>query len=247
MATPPDQIVGPTEGPIKLLFVEDDERLAKFTEEYLVSQGLLVTTVHTGTDALSEATARQFDVVLLDLNLPGKDGIEVCRGIRGRSDVPIIIVTARAEEADRVVGLDAGADDYVTKPFSARELLSRVKAVVRRARGQVGPRKETLSVGDLRIDSATLKVLLKGEEVFVTSYEFALLRALAENQGKVLSREQLLDLAKQGGADEAFERSIDVRISRLRQKLGDDPRKPRLLKTIRGVGYVLTAGDDASE
>src|SRR5690606_17562682 len=130
--------------------------------------------------------------------------------------------------------------DYVLKPFSSRELLSRVRAVVRRARGQAGPKRSVVEVGGLRVDSRVMKVTLHERDIFVTSYEFDLLRVLAENHGKVLSREQLLDLAKRGGAEEAFERSIDVRISRLRQKLGDDPRRPRMLKTIRGVGYMLT-------
>jgi DNA-binding response OmpR family regulator len=182
--------------------------------------------------------------VLLDLNLPGRDGLQVCRGIRAHSDVAIIIVTARTAEDERIAGLDAGADDYVSKPFSARELLSRVRAVVRRARGQVGPRKAAIAVGELKLDVENMTVSLRGKDVPVTSYEFELLRVLAENHGRVLSREQILDLAKPGGADVAFERSIDVRISRLRQKLGDDPRHPRMLKTIRGVGYVLTPGEE---
>ncbi len=230
-------------GPIKVLLVEDDERLAAFTTEYLQSHGLLVTIAKTGPEALSETAARQFDVILLDLNIPGRDGIDVCRTLRTRSDVAIIMVTARVEEADHVIGFDAGADDYVTKPFSAIELLSRIRAVVRRARGQAGPRRQLLEVGGLRIDSQLMQVTLHGREVFLTSYEFELLRVLAEHHGHVLSREQLLDLAKRGGAEEAFERSIDVRISRLRHKLGDDPRRPQMLKTVRGVGYVLTVGE----
>jgi two-component system, OmpR family, response regulator len=233
------------DAPIKLLMVEDDARLAKFTAEYLKKQGILVTIAATGPEGLQEAGARQYDVILLDLSIPGKDGLEVCRAMRARSDVPVIIVTARLEEADRLVGFEAGADDYVTKPFSAPELLSRVRAVVRRARGQVGPRKGTLNVGDLQIDSQSMRVTLKGNDIAVTSYEFEILRVLAEQAGRVLSREQLLDLAKRGGADEAFERSIDVRISRLRQKLGDDPRNPRLLKTIRGVGYLLAVAEES--
>jgi DNA-binding response OmpR family regulator len=156
--------------------------------------------------------------------------------------VPIIIVSARGEEADRVLGLEMGADDYLIKPFSARELLARIRAQVRRARGQVGPTTPTLlRVGSLLLDPARLEASLDGRPVPLTAYEFALLRVLAERAGRILSREQLLDLAK-GSAEESFDRSIDVHISRLRQKLSDDPKNPRLLKTIRGAGYMLTAG-----
>jgi DNA-binding response OmpR family regulator len=191
-----------------------------------------------GESGLKEALRRQYDVVLLDLMLPGKDGLEVCRELRTRQAVPIIVLTARTEEADRVMGLELGADDYVTKPYSSRELVARIRAVVRRSRGGVGPANERISVGPLSIDPQTLGVQLDGRELALTTYEFALLRALAEHAGRVLSREQLLDLAK-GSAEESFDRSIDVHVSRLRAKLGDDPRKPRLIKTVRGMGYLL--------
>ena len=226
--------------PIKVLFVEDDERLARLTERYLEGNGFLVTRATSGPQAIVEATRRQFDVVLLDLMLPGLDGIDVCRELRTRLDVPIIMVTARSEEADRDLSLDAGADDYVVKPFSSRELVSRIRAVVRRARGLSGPALGPIEVGELVIDPARMRVSLAGREVSLTGYEFALLKALAERAGRVLSREQLLDLAR-GGAEEAFERSIDIHVSKLRQKLGDDARYPRYVKTIRGVGYMLAA------
>jgi DNA-binding response OmpR family regulator len=178
--------------------------------------------------------------VLLDLMLPGKDGLEVCRELRARSDVPIIVLTARGEEADRVLGLELGADDYLAKPFSPRELLARIRAVVRRARGRAGPEAGVVRVGGLVVDPAARRVTLDGRDIALTGYEFALLDALARRAGRVLSREQLMELAG-GNAEEAFDRSIDVHVSRLRQKLGDDPKRPRLIKTVRGAGYLLAA------
>jgi DNA-binding response OmpR family regulator len=169
-----------------------------------------------------------------------KNGIDVCRELRAHSDVPIIAITARGEEADRVLGLELGADDYVLKPFSMRELLARMHAVVRRARRLLGPspRTQALRVGRLTIDVKARRALLEDREIPLTSHEFSLLRVLAERAGAVLSREQLMDLAT-NNADEAFDRSIDVHVSRLRHKLGDDPKRPRLIKTVRGAGYLL--------
>jgi len=227
---------------IKVLLVEDDERLAQLTGRYLESHGVVVTTAHDGIEGQAEALRRQYDCVVLDLMLPGKDGIEVCRELRARTDVPILMVTARGEEADRVLGLEVGADDYVTKPFSPRELLARIRATVRRVRGQAGPAQQTIQVGNLVLDPQRMTVTLDGKAIEVTAYEFSILRALAQRPGKVLSREQLLDLAK-GSADLSFDRSIDVHVSRLRAKLGDDSRNPKILKTVRGAGYMLAAGD----
>lgn len=224
---------------IRVLLVEDDGKIARLTREYLENYGLAVTWVQDGEEAIRQCAQSLPDVVVLDLMLPKKDGFEVCRTLRERSHVPIIVVTARVEVADRVLGLELGADDYLTKPFSARELLARIHALVRRASGRAGP-AETLRVGRLALDVASCHATLDGNALALTSYEFSLLRVLAENVGRVLSREQLLDKAK-GGADEAFDRSIDVRISRLRQKLGDDSRQSKILKTIRGAGYMLAA------
>jgi two-component system OmpR family response regulator len=228
---------------LSLLLIEDDARLAQLTARYLESHGVHVTTAADGISGQAEALRRPYDCIVLDLMLPGRDGLQVCRELRTRTDVPIIMVTARGEEADRVLGLEVGADDYVTKPFSARELLARVRATVRRARGQAGPAERMLVVGALAVDPGRRSVTLHGQPVEVTTYEFAILRALAERPGRPISREQLLDLAK-GSAEIAFDRSIDVHISRLRAKLGDDARQPRLLKTVRGVGYLLATGDE---
>ena len=223
-----------------VLYVEDDERRARLTASYLQSHGVRVAVVANGLEAVPEALRVRPDVVLLDLMLPGIDGLEVCRRLRARLDTPIIMVTAHGDEPDRVVGLEGGADDYIVKPFSSRELLARIRAQARRARGRVGPSLQAIVVGELRIEPQAMQVTLRGRVLGLTTYEFALLRSLADRAGQVLTREQLMDLVK-GSAEEAFDRSIDVHISHLRQKLGDDPRSPRLLKTVRGVGYMLAS------
>ncbi|HLL54100.1 MAG TPA: response regulator transcription factor [Myxococcaceae bacterium] len=225
---------------ISALLVEDDARLARLTADYLQSHGVTVTVQADGPQGLEHASRTRFDVVLLDVMLPGKSGLEVCRELRQRSDVPVILLTARDEEADRVLGLETGADDYLVKPFSPRELLARIQAVVRRARGKVGPPQRKVQVGGLTVDPAGHRATLDGRELNLTGHEFSLLRVLAERAGRVLSREQLIELSG-GSSEESFDRSIDVHVSRLRQKLGDDPKKPRWLKTIRGVGYVFAA------
>lgn len=231
-----------TDPVLTALLVEDDARLAALTADYLGGHGVVVTREATGPSGLEEALRHRYDVVLLDLMLPGKDGLEVCRELRARSDVPIVVLTARGEEADRVMGLELGADDYLSKPFSPRELLARIRAVVRRARGQAGPVHKQVRVGELSLDPGARRATLAGDEVALTGYEFSLLYALASRAGRVLSREQLIELAG-GSPEEAFDRSVDVHVSRLRSKLGDDPKSPRLLKTVRGAGYMLAAGD----
>jgi len=225
---------------ITVVYVEDDERLGRLTAQYLATHAVDVRLVRRGDLAVGEVLRVRPDVVLLDLMLPGSDGVDVCRALRERIDVPIIMVTARTEETDRVIGLEGGADDYVPKPFSSRELLARIRAQARRARGKAGPAQQVLQVGAIVVDPARMTATLSGKLLSLTTLEFWLLRALAERAGRVLSREQLLELVH-GSAEDAFDRSIDVHVSRLRQKLGDDPRSPRLLKTVRGVGYVLTA------
>jgi DNA-binding response OmpR family regulator len=232
----------PTDPVLTALLVEDDARLAALTADYLSGHGVVVTRAADGPAGLDEALRHPYDVVLLDLMLPGKDGLEVCREIRARSDVPIVVLTARGEEADRVMGLEMGADDYVSKPFSPRELLARIRAVTRRARGKVGPTVKPVRVGELSLDPGARRVTVSGREIALTGYEFSLLYALASRPGRVLSREHLIDLAG-GNPEEAFDRSVDVHVSRLRQKLGDDPKNPRMLKTVRGAGYLLAAVD----
>jgi DNA-binding response OmpR family regulator len=227
---------------IRVLYVEDDERLARLTSEYLESHGVEVHLVARGELAVADIQRLQPDVVLLDLMLPGLDGMEVCRQIRQLHAVPIIMVTARVEQADRVRGLEDGADDYVTKPFQSRELLARIRAQARRARGEIGPRAEKVVVGRLAIDLATREVTIRGAPVALTTNEFALVSILAQRAGRVLNREQLLQVVH-GSTEDAFDRSIDIMISRVRAKLEEDPKNPRILKTVRGAGYMLTSGE----
>jgi DNA-binding response OmpR family regulator len=231
--------IRPSDG-FSVVYIEDDARTARLMGKYLESHGIVVTLASTGPEGLAAVTREHPDVVLLDLMLPGMDGIEVCRLLRERSDVPIVMVTARGEEADRVIGLEGGADDYIVKPFSSREVLARIRAHVRRAHGRVGPSAEALRIGAIVIEPGAMRVTLHDQPIELTTYEFMLLQALAERVGRVMTREQLVDRVR-GSADEAFDRSVDVHISRLRQKLNDDPRSPRLLKTVRGVGYMLAA------
>ncbi len=221
-----------------VLLVEDDVRLARMTAEYLEDHGISVVSALDGEQALDCLGTCEFDVVLLDLMLPGRDGLSICAEIRTHSDVPVLMLTARDGEDERVLGLETGADDYIVKPFSARELLARVRAHARRRRGLMTPPSELIEAGPIVLDPQTMTATLRDAPLSLTAYEFSLLKALAEEPGRVLTRDQLLERAK-GSASEAFDRSIDVRISRLRQKLGDEPRAPQLLLTVRGVGYRL--------
>ena len=228
---------------IVALFVEDDDRLARFTTEFLEESGIAVKRALDGNTALKHAQGQAFDIVILDVMLPGKNGLNVCRELRSVSDVPIIMVTARSEDADRIVGLELGADDYLVKPFSPGELVARVRALVRRARGQAGPSSGVLRVGPLELRLGSLTASYAGVPVELTSYEFRILRVLAERRGRVLSREQILELAK-GSSEEAFDRSVDARISRIRQKLGEESRGTSIIRTIRGAGYMLAAENE---
>jgi DNA-binding response OmpR family regulator len=225
---------------ISVVYIEDDDRIARLMAKYLESHGVAVTLAADGPSGIAAVKRERPSVVLLDLMLPGIDGIEVCRQIRAHAAMPIIMVTARGEEADRVMGLEGGADDYVVKPYNSREILARVRAQHRRAMGKVGPVASRIDVAGISVDTRAMRASLNGKALALTTYEFTLLRALAERAGFVLSREQLVEIVR-GSPEEAFERSVDVHVSHLRQKLNDDPRKPSRLKTVRGVGYVLVS------
>ena len=196
----------------------------------------------TGLAGLTAEEREPFDAAILDLMLPDMDGLEVCRRMRARSETPILMLTARGDAMDRIIGLEMGADDYLPKPFEPRELLARLKAILRRGRVQ-SRQADVLRFGALEIDRGAREVRLDGEPSVLTSYQFALLLALAEHAGRVLSREQLMDLVK-GEALEAFDRSIDVHISRIRQAIEADPKKPRRVITVRGAGYVFAKVQD---
>jgi DNA-binding response OmpR family regulator len=223
---------------IRVVYIEDDERLASLTARYLESHDVAVIVSTDAREGIAAVLRGRPDVVLLDLMLPGQSGFDICRELRSHVDTLIVMVFARGDEVDRIVGLEGGADDYIAKPFSSRELLARIRAQARRARGRSGPSPEVLRVGALTIDAASRTAALSDHDLALTTYEFALLRALVERAGRVLTRERIMEIVR-GAADEAFDRSIDVHISHLRQKLGDDPRRPKLLKTVRGIGYML--------
>lgn len=220
---------------IRGLLVEDDPKLAALLVQYLGGHGLEIAVVRTGAEALATIAAREPDLVLLDLGLPDGDGLDVCRRIRATSRVPLVMLTARGDEADRIVGLELGADDYLAKPFSPRELLARIRAVLRRAHPEADARE--LRVGRLTFDVPARSVRVNGIAVDLTGLEFDLLLALARRAGRVLPREQLMELAGRG--ERVGERTVDVHVAKLRTKLGDDARAPTLLKTVRGVGYML--------
>ncbi len=221
---------------LRVLLIDDDVRLFDLLSSYLEQHGFHVAGAQDGPRGLAALEAGTFDVVLLDLMMPGMDGIEVCRRIRQKNTIPVLMLTARGDETDRVVGLEIGADDYVAKPFSPRELLARIKAVLRRARPEVAG--ERIVAGDIVIDVPGRVVTREGELVELTGLEFDLLCALARRPGRVVARDAMLSEAGRGDVT-VGERTVDVHISHLRQKLGDDPRSPRLIKTVRGVGYVL--------
>jgi DNA-binding response OmpR family regulator len=221
------------------LLVDDDQRLASLVAEYLGRHDFEVQVAPDGERGLERLQRGSVDVVLLDLMLPGIDGLEVCRRIRGRPEtahLPVVMLTAKGDDVDKIVGLELGADDYLAKPFNPRELLARVRAVLRRASGTTSAHK--FKSGDLEIDFDAREVTVDGKRQVLTHFEFELLSCLARAAGRVLSREHLMDALK-GEEFESFDRSIDVHISKLRAKLERNPKEPRHIKTVRGVGYVL--------
>jgi DNA-binding response OmpR family regulator len=210
--------------------------------EYLGAAGFRVVLAPFGSAALARLAEAPFDAVVLDLMLPDMDGLDVCRQLRAKSDTPLLMLTARGDAMDRIVGLELGADDYLPKPFEPRELLARLRAILRR-RGSGVSGDRVLRFGRLEIDCAARVLTLDGEPRSVTSYQYELLLAFARNAGRVLSREALMDMVK-GEQLEAFDRSIDVHISRIRAAIEDDPKQPRRIITLRGAGYVFAKAQD---
>jgi len=228
----------------RILIIEDDARLAAMVTEYLAESGFRVIARETATEGLAALHREPFDALILDVMLPDRDGFALCSEIRAASDIPVLMLTARGEATDRVVGLELGADDYLPKPFNPRELLARLRAILRRRKGAVGGAANALRFGRLEIDRGARTVRIDGDERSLTSYQFDLLAALADHAGRVLSRERLMDLVR-GEALEAFDRSIDVHVSRIRSAIEDDPKKPRRIITVRGAGYVFARSQDA--
>jgi two-component system, OmpR family, phosphate regulon response regulator OmpR len=227
----------------RILVVEDDPRLADMLSEYLGQAGFRVIVASLGRAALERLSTAEYDAVVLDLMLPDMDGLDVCRQLRATSDTPVLMLTGRGDAIDRIVGLEIGADDYLPKPFEPRELLARLRAILRRRVSGNTLSERPLHFGRLEIDTAARAVRLDGAPCDLTGYQFDLLVALANRAGRVLSRDVLMDLVK-GEHLEAFDRSIDVHMSRIRAAIEDDPKKPRRVITVRGAGYVFAKVQD---
>jgi two-component system alkaline phosphatase synthesis response regulator PhoP len=218
-----------------ILVVDDEPQIARIARDYLERAGFAVVSAGDGAGALALAASHRPDLVILDLGLPDRDGLDVARSLHRTSEVPIIMLTARAEEADKLIGLELGADDYVTKPFSPRELVSRVRAVLRRSEGASAV-TNVLRVGDMELDAARMRVIVAGRRIELTPTEFRLVAALAAQPGRIFTRSQLLD-AVHGVAFDSYERAIDAHVKNIRRKLEPDPHAPRYLLTVFGVGY----------
>ena len=221
--------------------IDDDVKLCRLVRDYLAPFGFSVEAAHTGTDGLAKVKDRNYQAVILDVMLPEMNGFEVLKQLRGFSAVPVLMLTALGDESDRIVGLEIGADDYLPKTFSTRELLARLRAVTRRsqmATGQNQTENKEIVVNDISINAVAREVVQNGQQVILTALEFDLLLCLARFKGRILDRDTLLDEIA-GREYDIFDRSIDVHISSLRRKLGDDPKNPRYIKTIRSVGYML--------
>jgi len=222
-----------------ILVVEDEMKIARLVRDYLEHAGFEVVVAGDGESAVSSARGREPDLVVLDLGLPGMDGLDVARELRaGRSRVPIVMLTARGDETDRIVGLELGADDYVIKPFSPRELVARVRAVLRRTAAAAEPPEAPIRVADLEIEPARMRVRVGDGHVSLTATELQLLATLAREPGRVFTRSQLLD-AVHGVAFESYERAIDAHVKNIRRKIEREPSRPRYLLTVHGVGYRL--------
>jgi two-component system phosphate regulon response regulator OmpR len=234
---------------VRLLMIEDDQRLAAMVGDFLGRAGFELTHAADAASGFERLKASSFDLVILDLMLPDADGLDVCRRIRAESDIPVVMLTAKGDPTDRVVGLEIGADDYIPKPFDPRELQARIRAVLRRRDAASAPRdggvpsQPLLRFGRLEIDRDARRVSVDGDECALTSHQFAMLVALAERAGRVLSREQLMELVR-GEPLDAFDRSIDVHVARIRAAIEDDPRHPRRIVTVRGAGYVFSKVQD---
>jgi DNA-binding response OmpR family regulator len=221
--------------------IEDDPRLAEMVKSYLGEAGFSVTVAANGTAGIVAQSRGAYDALILDLMLPDMDGLEVCRRVRAHADTPILMLTARGEAMDRVIGLELGADDYLAKPFEPRELLARLRAILRR--GKSDRKSEVLRFGRLEIEVGARQVRLDGEICSLTSHQFELLLTLARHAGRVLSREAIMEWLKSQRL-EAFDRSIDVHVSRIRAAIEDDPKRPRRVITVRGAGYVFAKAQD---
>ncbi|MCA1554725.1 MAG: response regulator transcription factor [Chloroflexi bacterium] len=218
-----------------ILVVDDEPKIVQLARDYLTHAGFTVVSAHDGKSALASARAEKPDLIVLDLGLPALDGLDVTRALRRDSSVPIIMLTARVEESDKLVGLELGADDYMTKPFSPKELVARVRAVLRRAES-AQPGAEVIRTGDVTLDMPRMKVTADGRTVELTPTEFLLLATLARQPGRIFTRAQLLD-AVQGVAFESYERAIDAHVKNIRRKLEPAPHEPRYILTVYGVGY----------
>lgn len=224
-----------------ILLIEDDNRLAEMVKDYLGQNGFSVTIAGNGADGLAAHHTGSFDAILLDIMLPDVDGLEVCRVLRTTESVPILMLTAKGDPMDRVVGLELGADDYLPKPFEPRELLARLRAILRRGKGQMNT--ATVRYGRLEIDADAMEARLDNKACNLTTHQFKLLQVLSESAGRVLSRDYLMD-AVTGDNLDAFDRSIDVHISRIRAEIEDDPKKPKRVITVRSAGYVFARAQD---
>ncbi|MET1413275.1 response regulator transcription factor [Roseibium sp. HPY-6] len=227
--------------PQQILLIEDDTRLAKMVQDYLGEAGFSITIAATGQEGLTLQHQRAYDAILLDLMLPDADGLDICRTLRAHCRTPILMLTAKGEPMDRIIGLELGADDYLPKPFEPRELLARLKAILRR--GPLEPDSQVLRFGRLEIDSSAMEARIDGTLCNLTAHQFQLLEILAGRAGRVLSRDAIMTLLK-GESLAAFDRSIDVHVSRIRAEIEDDPNKPRRLITVRGAGYVFARSQE---